>query len=233
MPKWLKRQMSLGLSPVIPAGIGLRSDDGHPSGGGNAPEGQNDNGSGAGDGNQSNEGDDDSGKAPKFEGDFDPERAKRAIESARESERKAKAEAKAEKDRVAAILKAAGLAPDGKEDPEAMLKAAAAERDQAKATARQQAIELAVYKSAGKAGADPDALLDSRGFLGQLEGLDTDAKNFGDKVVDAIKKAVTSNPKLAAQQTPGRSGAQIPGGSGGRTNTTPTLDDAVAARYGM
>lgn len=47
----------------------------------------------------------------------------------------------------------------------------------------------------------------------------------------AIKKAVDALAKIAP--APAKSGAPIPGGSGGRPNQNPTLDSAVAARYGM
>jgi len=172
---------------------------------------------------------DDTGKTPQIRGEFDPDRAKRAIQAARDGERKAKEAAKAASDRLAAVLKAAGLTPDGKEDPAEQLKAAVAERDAAVAKVRDTAVELAVYRSAGKAGADPDALLDSRAFLAAVKDLDPDAADFGDKVTAAIRAAVKSNPKLAATLSPGRQGADH---TGGRTTKPKTLQDAVARRLG-
>ncbi|MBN1174557.1 MAG: hypothetical protein JXA67_20480, partial [Micromonosporaceae bacterium] len=138
------------------------------------------------------------------------------------------------KARTDAILKAAGLTPDGKTDPAEQLKAALAERDTAAAAARQTAVELTVYRTAGKAGADPDALLDSRTFLTAVAELDPAGADFADKVTDAIKTAVKTNPKLAAAtapagQGPAKQGADITGG--GSTKQRPAgLGAAIAAR---
>lgn len=177
---------------------------------------------------------DDDGRKAKIKGDYDPDRAARAIAAAREAEKKAKADKKAADERVAAVLKAAGLTPDGKTDPAEQLKAAAAERDQATQKARDTAIELAVYKRAGKAGADPDAVLDSRGFLAQVADLDPDTADFGDKVTAAIKAAVKTNPKLAATTTgqgAGKQGADH-SGAGGDKSKPKTLEEAIAAKLG-
>jgi hypothetical protein len=54
----------------------------------------------------------------------------------------------------------------------------------------------------------------------------------GDVDSKAIKKAVAAFAKIAPAPAPGRSGAPLPGGSGGRHHTNPTLDSAVAAHYG-
>ncbi|RBQ05159.1 hypothetical protein DQE82_26800 [Micromonospora sp. LHW51205] len=176
-------------------------------------------------------GQDDGSKTPKYDGEVDKARHERALAAARESEKKAKAEAKAERDRVAAILKAAGLTPDGKTDPAEQLKAAAAERDKAVARARDTAIELAVYKRAGKAGADPDAVLDSRGFLSSVAELDPDAADFDDKVTAAIKAAVKTNPKLSATagQGAGKQGADHSGAGSGNKTKPKGLAGAVTA----
>ncbi|MFD8948987.1 hypothetical protein ACFV0B_09060 [Streptomyces xanthophaeus] len=68
----------------------------------------------------------------------------------------------------------------------------------AQAQARQTAVELAVYRTAATAGADPDALLDSRQFADSLANVDpanTDA------VTAAIKAAVLANPRLGVKVT--------------------------------
>ncbi|MFD7858560.1 hypothetical protein ACFV6B_30410 [Streptomyces microflavus] len=115
---------------------------------------------------------------------------------------------------------------DGKADPEKLAQQLTASQDKA----RQSAVELAVYRAAGKHSADADALLDSRGFLKQVDGLDPDADDFTTKVGDAVKAAVESNPKLkTAPAPPARSGTEMTGrGEGARKPTT--LADAVAAR---
>ncbi|MET9468494.1 hypothetical protein ABZY44_27645 [Streptomyces sp. NPDC006544] len=68
----------------------------------------------------------------------------------------------------------------------------------AQAQARQTAVELAVYRTATAAGADPDALLDSRQFadsLADVDPADTAA------VTAAIKAAVQANPRLGGKPT--------------------------------
>jgi len=196
--------------------------DPNPGGGGNTDSGDD-----SGDGKASQD-----GKTPKIDGDFDPDRHARALAAAREGEKKAKAEKKASDDRLAAVLKAAGLTSDGKQDPAEQLRDAAAERDTATAKARDTAIELAVYKRAGKAGADPDAILDSRGFLSSVKELDPDAADFGDKITAAIKAAVKTNGKLAATgQGPARQGADHTGGGTGKGRSG-NLTDAVKRKLG-
>lgn len=59
-------------------------------------------------------------------------------------------------------------------------------------------VEIAVLKSAARYGGDPVALTDSREFMAKVARLDTTADNFATKVADAIKKAVTDNPRYAA-----------------------------------
>lgn len=79
------------------------------------------------------------------------------------------------------------------------------------AEARQKAVELAVYRTAQDAGADPDALLDSRHFataVADLDPADTDA------IKAAITTAVDANPRLAAPSTapaPPRGGGEFGG----------------------
>ncbi|GAA5104781.1 hypothetical protein [Haloechinothrix salitolerans] len=80
--------------------------------------------------------------------------------------------------------------------------------------ARERAVDLAVYRSADAAGADPDALLDSTGFRKRVADLDPAADGFADKVAAAITAAVKENPRLsAAPAAAPRSGGEITGGS--------------------
>ncbi len=173
-------------------------------------------------------------RKPDIKGDLDPDRAARAIAAARDGEKRAKEAKKAADDRLAAVLKAAGLTPDGKTDPAEQLKAAAAERDKAVARARDTAVELAVYKSAAKSGADPDAILDSRGFLSSVAELDPDAADFADKVTAAIKAAVKANPKLSATaaQGAGKQGADHNGAGGKQPAKSKSLEEAITAKLG-
>ena len=127
--------------------------------------------------------------------------------------------------KIAAALKALGI-DTTTEDPIEAAKQAKAERDTQASTARAAKVELAIYKSAAKAGADPDALLDSNTFLASIKELDpSDAK----AVEAAIKAALDTNPKLKATQVVTKSGPEINGGAGGQGKPK-SLEEAVAAK---
>lgn len=222
---------------VIPGTVIGHRKDGRPiyAIAGGSGEGDTD-GDGSPDGDQdgSPSQDGDSSKKPDIKGDYDPERAARAIAAAREGEKKAKADAKAEKERVAAILKAAGLTPDGKTDPAEQLKAAAEERDKAQQKLRDKSLRLSVRENADKAGVEPTATLDSTAFRAAVAELDPDAADYDDQVTAAMKVALKANPRLAAAQDgqgPARQGADHSGGSNGRQRPA-SLGAAIAARMG-
>jgi hypothetical protein len=79
-------------------------------------------------------------------------------------------------------------------------------------------IELAAYKAATAAGADPDALLDSRSFLREIEDLDPTDASFEKDLREAAKAALGANPSLKAKSggqqkaPPGKSGGDLAGG---------------------
>ncbi|SDD86552.1 hypothetical protein [Actinokineospora iranica] len=111
-------------------------------------------------------------------------------------------------DRIAAALgiAEAGETPTVEQVTEQL---GAAQRD-----ARERAVDLAVYRAAPTAGADPDALLDSTGFRRRVADLDPSAEKFGDQVAAAIAETVKAHPRLAAAPAAApRSGSQITGGS--------------------
>lgn len=179
-------------------------------------------------------GNDTSGKGPKFDGDFDPERAQRALAAAREDAKKAKADAKAERERVAAILKAAGITPDGKADPEEQVKALTTRAEQAEARAHALATRNAIRDAADTHKANAGELLDSASFLKQLAELDPAADEFDTQVSDLVKKAVKDHPsKYGAKQAQGagRQGADHTGGSNGRGRSK-NLEQALARKLG-
>jgi hypothetical protein len=184
------------------------------------------------------QGDSDAGKAgdqkpPTFTGDFDPDRAARALASARDGEKTAKAEAKAAKDRLAAVLKALGRNEDGTEatDPEAAATALTSRAETAEAAAWRAGVQLAVHRRAGKHGADAEALLDSMRFADSLDDLvdaDPTTAEFLTAIDNKIKAAVAADPKLRATPTGGRVGA-VSGGSGGGSEGRPkSLREAYA-----
>lgn len=142
---------------------------------------------------------------------------------------------------IEAFAKAVGLTP---EEPGADAEPPTPEKltdqlDQAtkaheatEAQLRESRVELAVYRAAGKAGADPDALLDSRTFLAKVKTLDPNASDFGDEVSRAIKAAISTNPKLKAAPAvvaaPAPSGGRFSGGPAGRSDADLSVDDARA-----
>ncbi|WP_416476954.1 hypothetical protein [Streptomyces sp. LKA04] len=144
-------------------------------------------------------------KAPKFEGDFDPERAMRAIENLRKEVDDQKQKRKDDQDTLMKrVAKAFGLEADEEKPPtpEQLAKQLEEAQTRTKASddrARQTLVELAVYKTAGKHGGDPDALLDSRTFANAIAKLDPSAADFDEAVGKAVKAAVDSNAKLAAK----------------------------------
>ncbi|MFJ9037983.1 hypothetical protein ACIRF8_15490 [Streptomyces sp. NPDC102406] len=151
-------------------------------------------------------------KAPKFDGDFDPERAMKAIENLRtevddQKKKRAEDKQKAADEQTDFMKKLAGLfgVETDKEKPptpEELAQQLAEEQTRTKASddrARQTQVELAVYKTAGSHGGDPDALLDSRAFANAIAKLDPTSGDFDEAVGKAVKVAVDSNAKLAAK----------------------------------
>lgn len=124
------------------------------------------------------------------------------------------------------IAKALGLKGEEKTDPAKLQQ----QLDQTQQQAKTAAVELAVYKTASKHQGDPDALLDSRGFLAKLTDLDPADAKFQDKVDAAIKAAVDENPKLKATQAAASSSADHAGGSGGGSGKPTSLEDAITQK---
>ena len=175
------------------------------------------------------------GKTPKFEGEFDPAKFERLVENLRgdvekEKTKREAAETKAQQDQADFMKKLAGLfgVDTGEEKPptpEELTQKLTAEQARTKEfedAARQTQVELAVYKTAGKHGGDPDALLDSRGFANAIAKLDPASDTFASDVEKAVKQAVETNPKLGAKQpepakpTVPAGGAPMSGAPGGK-----------------
>jgi hypothetical protein len=146
------------------------------------------------------------------------------------------------------IAEKVGIEFDDKPDPEELTR----KLDEANATARQRAIELAVYTTAAQAGGNALAILDSREFMARTEQLDPDAVDFPSLVADLVREA-SSQPRYAApppaqpqppapltQQAPAQpppaptppapsSGSDFSGApGGGRLWTQADLDAAIA-----
>lgn len=157
----------------------------------------------------------------------DPTAAKAEIEKLRrenQAERlnaKATAAAAARQELAQTIGKTLGLVKDDETtDPAQLTQALTASQADAKNAAR----ELAIYKQAGHAKADPAALLDSRDFMSKVAGIEpTDTQ----ALAAAISEATTSNPRFKATQAAAVGGADL--GTGGsapaRTYTREQLRD--------
>lgn len=175
------------------------------------------------------------GKAPKFDGEFDPKRFEKLVENLRgdveaEKARRVAAEQKAADEQAAFMKKVAvAFGLDTGEDkpptPEELAKQLADERGEKTKLAeavRQRDVEFAVYRSAAQFGGDPGALLDSRSFTQAIAKLDPTSGTFQSDVEKAVKTAVDGNPKLAAkapEPTPApvpKGGAPMDGAPGGK-----------------
>lgn len=95
--------------------------------------------------------------------------------------------------------------------------------------AKDALVQLNVYKAAGAHQADPNALLDSNSFLAKVRELDHTAKDFEAKLGEAIKKAVTENPKLKGGLAPTASGIPGTGGPGPAADIDAAIDTATKA----
>lgn len=150
---------------------------------------------------------------------FDREYVEKLRAEAAENRTKARDAEKAAKEdsdaKVNKVLEALGIKTAENEDPVAAAQSQAAENATRAETAEQERDqarrELAIYKSAGKAGADTDLLLDSTSFLNATKELSPDD---AEGIEAAIKKALDTNPRFKAAQAAGQSGADFNGGTG-------------------
>lgn len=129
---------------------------------------------------------------------------------------------------VQELGKALGLIKDDKDAPldPAALKA---QVESATTAHKSTAIELAVYKGAGKAGIDPDAITDSRAFMASIAELDPTDAGFAKAVTAAMKKAAEDNPKLKVATAPKRTTSDFNGGAGSSSEPD-SIDEIRAAR---
>lgn len=124
------------------------------------------------------------------------------------------------------IGRALGLVKDDEPaDPQQLTRQLA----DAQAKARETAVELAVYRAAGEAGADPDALLDSRKFADAVANLDPADR---DAIGKAIRDAVEADQRLAAKQPtgPARGGAEFNGAPSGGVTAAQFADMSYGER---
>lgn len=152
-----------------------------------------------------------------------PDWAQKLITDVRGEAAKYRTEAKTAAEQAQAeltdrIAKAFGLKEEAAADPEALAKAAA----EAQANAAKAARELAIFKAASTAGADPNRLLDSNSFMTSVSGLDP---NDGAAITSAIQSAIAANPILKAVQATAASGTEL----GGSQETGQITEQQLAA----
>ncbi|MFE5895839.1 hypothetical protein ACFQ67_00160 [Streptomyces sp. NPDC056488] len=219
------------FSPIVYADGG----DGAGSGSGSAAAGD-----GTGDGGQA--------AAPSWDGfqwdgkvDSLPPDVAKVIRDAREEAGKARTTAKenaaqaARQELLATFSKAVGLDTGEKPPTPEELTHQLTQSQTALTAAQEQAasaaIELHVYKTAARLGANADALLDSRTFCDSIDNLDTSDGEFQAAVEKAITDALDANPQLRTAQVARRGGGDFAGGPGTQQRPT-SLHAAIAARMG-
>lgn len=181
------------------------------------------------------EGTEDGGKADpptkvRLDGEFDPDRMARALEAARGDANREKGKRTAAETQLQTIARLLGGEDGEKPDPAKLAGQLTAAQD----AHRQARTELATYRRATKAGADPDALLDSRAYLTAVAGLDPDSATFLDDVDAAIRSAVKGNDRLKVSEstTAPRAGVPLQGGPEGKPGKPASLAEAITSRLG-
>lgn len=170
------------------------------------------------------------------ESDTDWKARSRQHEDRAKQSRAEAATAAAERDKLATVLDGLrkALDPDGagkSDDPAEIAARAVAEREATAAELRLLKVERGAERAARKAGADVDALLDSRAFLARLEKLDPADSGFADDVAAAVDATLKDNPRLKAQGPPPASGTADMSGGGDQGSGKPmTIDERRAER---
>jgi hypothetical protein len=189
---------------------------------------------------------------------FDAQRAWNLIESLREEKEQIKAEraridaeskehktgrttaeqqAAEAKDRLKAILKAAGLNPDGTElpeDPEQLAARLAERAEAAEARVWTIGVKSAVYDQASAAGVNAKLVYNSNDFRDLLDDLveqDPDTPAFRAVILQKMKDFVAANPEYATASAaePPKPTNPKPDPSQGSRGETPTRSQGLAA----
>lgn len=166
----------------------------------------------------------------------DPAAAQAEIERLRKENAKDRTNAKAQaaedarKELANTIGKALGLVEDGAETDPAKLTESLTRSQR---EAQQARVELAVFRNAAAAGADPAALLDSASFLAKVADLDPSDSSA---LSEAIRAAVEANPRLGAASAEPRTPAPNPAQGASATGAPPperakSLGEALQSRY--
>jgi len=173
-----------------------------------------------------------------------PDPVAKVIREAREEAGKARTVAKqnaadeARRELLATFSKAVGLETGDKPPTPEELTQQLTQSQGALTTAQEEAaaakVELHVYRTATRLGANADALLDSRTFCDTIDSLDPSKgpEAFNAAVEKAITDALATNPQLRmVPGAPRRGGGEFAGGPG-TTGRPTSLGQAVAAGLG-
>ncbi|WP_242882594.1 hypothetical protein [Actinomadura litoris] len=94
--------------------------------------------------------------------------------------------------------------------------------------ARRRTIELAVYQAAGRLGADPDAILDSRTFADSVSDLNPSDEAFTARLTERIAAALEANSRLRVPPpAPAPSPPPVPQAAGGEFPGAPATSAAI------
>ena len=167
-----------------------------------------------------------------------PEWAQKQIRDARAEAGKARTDAKtaaaneARQALAAEVARALGLAPEVPPDPAQLTAQIELARDQAWASG----VELHVFRFAAQAGADPEALLDSRAFITSLDDLaeiDPASPEFKTQLQAKVQEAAAKYPAKTGGPAPTGGPRPDPSqGARGSQQSRPThLGEAVKAHY--
>lgn len=134
---------------------------------------------------------------------------------------------------LAAVRKAFGLDED-ETDPEKVAEQAQATVAERDAEIRAMKVERGAEKAARKAGADVDALTDSRQFATEAAQLDPADDGFGDAMAALVERYVEDNPARfkagAGKETPPPSSADMTGGGEPKGSASKDTDDMEEVR---
>lgn len=158
-----------------------------------------------------------------FKGEFDPEKAARLIDNLRSDLDAEKTKRTTMEQQFSSFMEKFGQLFGNGEQKQLTPEQIAQKAEQSAQEAREANVRLAVYQSASKHGADPDALMDSTSFAKAVAKLDPSADTFAANVEAAIKKAVESNARLKASTTtpvPPKGGFDMNNGGGGKRQLT-------------
>lgn len=186
---------------------------------------------------------------PGTEGDGDssiegfPEEAQRMIRELRRENAAERVNAKqeaaqeAQDELISRLGKALGLTTDDSGDEAPTVESLSEQVEQERNAAKSAILELEIFKAAGSHNLDPNALLDSRKFMQQVENLDPSGTDFHDSLKSILSESAKDSRFAVSGQVPPRSSSEHPGrhtpSSSGENMTPDELAGLVEERLGF